>query len=146
MGWLGTHDDLRVGRNFSEPGLKVRHAQMKGRPLPVDAVRPRMVLTRVTLGKYNFNAASIEDDTARLSAAAPRGDRAPTQRVAIEGNGAIEVARSDEQVTEAIGWHSESRALTNQANRPRADGAQAPPASGPVERVVRHHHAHLAQT
>src|SRR5205823_12087969 len=27
---------------------------------------------------------------------------------------------------------------TNQANRPRADGAQAPPASGPVERVVRH--------
>ena len=29
--------------------------------------------------------------------------------------------------------------LTNQANRPRADGAQAPPASGPVERVVRPH-------
>src|SRR5438552_8777142 len=27
--------------------------------------------------------------------------------------------------------------LTNQANRPRADGAQAPPASGPVEREVR---------
>src|SRR5512142_3229997 len=27
--------------------------------------------------------------------------------------------------------------LTNQANRPRADGAPAPPASGPVERVVR---------
>src|SRR5438093_4072933 len=29
--------------------------------------------------------------------------------------------------------------LTNQANRPRADGAQAPPASGPVEREVRRH-------
>ena len=27
--------------------------------------------------------------------------------------------------------------LTNQANRLRADGAQAPPASGPVEREVR---------
>ena len=27
--------------------------------------------------------------------------------------------------------------LTNQANRPRADGAEAPPASGPVERAVR---------
>src|SRR5438046_8371600 len=27
--------------------------------------------------------------------------------------------------------------LTNQANRPRADGAPAPPASGPVEREVR---------
>src|SRR5437764_6047982 len=30
-----------------------------------------------------------------------------------------------------------SRRLTNQANRLRADGAQAPPASSPVERVVR---------
>jgi hypothetical protein len=29
--------------------------------------------------------------------------------------------------------------LTNQANRPRADGAPAPPASGPVERVVSRH-------
>src|SRR5207248_1900051 len=29
------------------------------------------------------------------------------------------------------------RRLTNQANRPRADGAPAPPASSPVERVVR---------
>src|SRR6266699_5948338 len=29
--------------------------------------------------------------------------------------------------------------LTNQANRRRADGAPAPPASGPVERVVRAH-------
>ena len=29
--------------------------------------------------------------------------------------------------------------LTNQANRLRADGAQAPPASSPVERVVRPH-------
>ena len=27
--------------------------------------------------------------------------------------------------------------LTNQVNRPRADGAPAPPASGPVEREVR---------
>src|SRR5450755_1674941 len=30
--------------------------------------------------------------------------------------------------------------LTNQANRPRADGAPAPPASGPVERDVRRAH------
>src|SRR5438270_716792 len=30
-----------------------------------------------------------------------------------------------------------SRRLTNQANRLRADGAPAPPASSPVERVVR---------
>jgi hypothetical protein len=30
-------------------------------------------------------------------------------------------------------------ALENQANRPRTDSAQAPPASGLVERVVRHH-------
>jgi hypothetical protein len=29
--------------------------------------------------------------------------------------------------------------LTNQANRPRADGAPAPPASGPVEREVGRH-------
>ena len=34
--------------------------------------------------------------------------------------------------------HAEfKRHLTDKANRPRAGGAQAPPASGPVERVVR---------
>src|SRR5207248_3553400 len=35
-------------------------------------------------------------------------------------------------------YHSPpERRLTNQANRLRGDGAQAPPASSPVERVVR---------
>src|SRR5215471_12155001 len=32
-----------------------------------------------------------------------------------------------------------ARCLTNQAKRPRADGAPAPPASGPLEREVRRH-------
>ncbi len=36
------------------------------------------------------------------------------------------------------------RRLTNQANRLRADGAQAPPASSPVERGVRPHMVKLA--
>src|SRR5258706_98912 len=35
--------------------------------------------------------------------------------------------------------------LTNQANRPRADGARAPPASGPVEREVRAKYLHTKQ-
>src|SRR5438876_12022018 len=35
------------------------------------------------------------------------------------------------------GTTAASRRLTTQANRLRADGAQAPPASSPVERVVR---------
>jgi len=33
----------------------------------------------------------------------------------------------------------------NQANRPRADGAPAPPASGPVEREVRRQHSLLVR-
>src|SRR6266436_2092129 len=35
--------------------------------------------------------------------------------------------------------HLMVRGLTNQANRRRADGAPAPPASGPVEPAVRRH-------
>jgi hypothetical protein len=33
--------------------------------------------------------------------------------------------------------------LPKEANRPRADGAAAPPASGPVERVVRARSSHV---
>jgi hypothetical protein len=49
------------------------------------------------------------------------------------GNG---IARLDVHERISFGAYGAKRGLTDEANWPRADGAAAPPASGPVERVV----------
>jgi len=102
---LRAHDHVRCCGNFSEPCLKVLDTEVKGRSLPIDAMGPRMVFARMSLGQHDLNRTTIENEAPGPSLTAPSRHRVPPQAVSIKGNGAIEIARSDEQVTEAILRH-----------------------------------------